>query len=99
MTNNEAIEIIKKYNVFGCGYCHEGGDEIPEAFQMAVNALSKPSGIFIKGAKMPTGCFECPCRHEDVFGEFDSFCQAVEKEPTVDDSLERPEWCPLDEVK
>jgi DNA-directed RNA polymerase subunit RPC12/RpoP len=39
MTNKEAIEIISRYEVNGCGYCHQGGDEIPEAFNMAINAL------------------------------------------------------------
>jgi len=39
MTNEQAIEIIKKYNVYGCGYCHEGGKEIEEAFDMAIQAL------------------------------------------------------------
>lgn len=40
MTREEAIEIIKDYDVNGCGYCHQGGDEIEEAFDMAIEALS-----------------------------------------------------------
>lgn len=39
MTNEEAIKIIKNYDVNGCGYCHQGGDEVEEAFQMAISAL------------------------------------------------------------
>ena len=39
MTYKEAIDIISRYEVNGCGYCHQGGDEIPEAFNMAINAL------------------------------------------------------------
>lgn len=39
MTNKEAAEIILNYNTYGCGYCHEGGDEVPEAFDMAAKAL------------------------------------------------------------
>ena len=39
MTTEEAIKIIADYEVNGCGYCHQGGDEIPEAFNMAINAL------------------------------------------------------------
>ena len=41
ITNEEAIKIIKNYDVNGCGYCHQGGDEVEEAFQMAINALSE----------------------------------------------------------
>lgn len=41
MTNKEAAEIILNYNAYGCGYCHEGGDEVPKAFDMAAKALLK----------------------------------------------------------
>lgn len=41
MTNKEAAEIILNYNTYGCGYCHEGGDEVPKAFEMAAKALLK----------------------------------------------------------
>lgn len=39
MTNEEAIKIISNYEINGCGYCHQGGDEIEEAFEMAIKAL------------------------------------------------------------
>lgn len=39
MTNEEAIDIIKKYDTNSCGYCHQGGDEVEEAFNMAIKAL------------------------------------------------------------
>jgi hypothetical protein len=41
MTNEEAIDIIKKYDINGCGYCHQGGNEIEEAFNMAIKALEQ----------------------------------------------------------
>lgn len=46
MTYKQAIEIIKKYDVFGCGYCHQGGKEIEEAFNMAIKALDTWDKIF-----------------------------------------------------
>lgn len=104
MTNKEAIEIIRSYNVFGCGYCHEGGDEIPEAFQMAVDSLNRPSGIVIKGVKMPKGCYECFCAYFTE-GVAHDYCQAVGYETNIEeygyrtDPKGRPDWCPLVEVK
>jgi len=41
MTREKAIEIIKDYKVEGCGYCHQGGDEVEEVFQMAIKALEQ----------------------------------------------------------
>ena len=41
MTREEAIKIIKNYDVNGCGYCHQGGDEVEEAFKMAIKALEE----------------------------------------------------------
>lgn len=43
MTREEAIDIIKKYDVNGCGYCHQGGNEVEEAFNMAIKALEQQS--------------------------------------------------------
>lgn len=46
MTREEAIQIIGKYDINGCGYCHQGGNEIEEAFNMAIEALEqKPQWI------------------------------------------------------
>jgi Zn finger protein HypA/HybF involved in hydrogenase expression len=45
MTNEEAIAIIRNYNVNGCGYCHQGGNEIEEAFEMAIKALKQEPKI------------------------------------------------------
>ena len=41
MTRKEAIEIIRNYDVNGCGYCHQGGEEVEEAFDMAIQALEQ----------------------------------------------------------
>lgn len=41
MKIEEAIKIIKNYDVNGCGYCHQGGDEIEEAFNIAIKALEQ----------------------------------------------------------
>jgi len=39
MTGEEAVKIIGNYEINGCGYCHQGGDEIKEAFDMAIKSL------------------------------------------------------------
>lgn len=39
MTREEAIKIISNYDVYGCGYCHQGGEEIKEAFDVAIKSL------------------------------------------------------------
>ena len=39
MTREEAIKILSDYEENGCGFCHQGGDEVPQAFDMAVKAL------------------------------------------------------------
>lgn len=39
LTNKQAAELIRKYDAYGCGYCHQGGEEYPEAFEMAAKAL------------------------------------------------------------
>ena len=39
MTREEAIKIISNYDVNGCGYCHQGGEEIEEAFDLAIKSL------------------------------------------------------------
>ena len=41
MENREAIEIISNYEVNGCGYCHQGGSEVADAFNLAISALEK----------------------------------------------------------
>ena len=41
MTRKEAIKIISNYDVYSCGYCHQGGDEVEEAFKMAIKALEQ----------------------------------------------------------
>ena len=41
MNRKQAMEIIKKYDAFNCGYCHQGGEEIEEAFNMAIQALEQ----------------------------------------------------------
>ena len=39
LTNEEAAKIILNYDEYGCGYCHQGGQEIPAAFELAAKAL------------------------------------------------------------
>lgn len=41
MTREEAAKIMRDYEVNGCGYCHQGGDEVEEAFKMAIEALEQ----------------------------------------------------------
>ena len=41
MNNREAIKIISNYEVNGCGYCHQGGNEVADAFNLAISALEK----------------------------------------------------------
>lgn len=41
MTNEEAIRIISSYEALPCGYCHQGGKEIEEAFSIAIEALKE----------------------------------------------------------
>ena len=41
MTNLEAIYIIQNYQINSCGYFHEGGSEVEEAFNMAIKALTE----------------------------------------------------------
>lgn len=41
MTKEEAIRIISGYEVYGCGYCLQGGDEVEEALSLAVDALKQ----------------------------------------------------------
>ena len=43
MTNEEAIRIISNYEALPCGYCHQGGKEIEEAFSIAIEALKEKS--------------------------------------------------------
>lgn len=64
MTEQEAIKIILNYSVYGCGYCHEGGDEIPKAFTTATKALEKqipkkPVSRLTKGA-LQYKVHDCP---------------------------------------
>lgn len=39
ISRDEAIKIIADYEINGCGYCHQGGEEVEEAFAMAIEAL------------------------------------------------------------
>lgn len=69
MTNKEAAEIILNYNTYGCGYCHEGGDEVTEAFDMAAKALLKAQEpVEPKEVNMyPLGQYACgACGHVSV---------------------------------
>ena len=65
MTREEAIKIIKDYKVNGCGYCHQGGDEVEEAFKMVIKALEQEpiKGEWIrvtdKSGKLVWECTNC----------------------------------------
>jgi hypothetical protein len=39
MNREEAIKIISNYEINGCGYCHQGDEEIPQAFEVAIRSL------------------------------------------------------------
>lgn len=45
MNTEEAIKILSNYGVFGCGYCHQGGNEVEESFDMAIKALENSRWI------------------------------------------------------
>ena len=45
MTNEKAIRIISNYDALPCGYCHQGGKEIEEAFNLAIEALKEQDPI------------------------------------------------------
>lgn len=45
MNTEEAIKIISNYGVFGCGYCHQGDNEVEESFDMAIKALENSRWI------------------------------------------------------
>lgn len=40
--------------------------------------------------EMPKGCWDCPC----VNGEY-GYCQADKEERQIEDTNERPSWCPI----
>lgn len=110
MTNKEAIDIIANYEIYGCGYCHQGGDEIPEAFKKAIDVLKMQQEPRLitrhdnSGNPLPTdmtkraewleGC--AANRHDDIF------CSNCDKDATyfVDSSdgihwsRETPKYCP-----
>ena len=50
--------------------------------------------VFVKGMKMPSGCFDCHLSVEDYEGYW---CCIVPK--CIGWELERPSWCPLTEMK
>ena len=39
MNKTVIVKILSDYEENGCGFCHQGGDEVPQAFEMAVKAL------------------------------------------------------------
>jgi hypothetical protein len=76
MTNEEAIKIIKDYDVYGCGYCHQGGDEIPKAFDLAISALERDRWISVE-ERLPVGGDKSGAVCEDIWMLFDDgsvFC-------------------------
>ena len=71
MTIEAAIEIIKKYDALGCGYCHQGGKEIEEAFDMAMDALQKLEQI-VQIINSPVSI------QEDVF-RYKMICEVIKE--------------------
>lgn len=81
MTNEEAIRIISNYDVLPCGYCHQGGKEIEEAFNLAIEALKSTEEIIMRceflelciesyGDKINRSKCDCEkCDHYDAFNE------------------------------
>lgn len=69
MTREEAIDIIKKYDIHGCGYCHQGGNEVKEAFNMAIKALEQEPKTghwkFVQRGKYINICC-CNCGYQRV---------------------------------
>lgn len=45
ISRDEAIKIIADYEINGCGYCHQGGEEVEEAVAMAIEALKAQEPI------------------------------------------------------
>lgn len=86
MNNEEAIKIIADYDVNGCGYCHQGGDEIPEAFDKAIEALrnARPKGHWefkkIGVSTFAIVCSECGnvLHKGQNYNNLDSFKQHIQ---------------------
>ena len=81
MTREEAAKIIADYDVYGCGYCHQGGDEVPEAFSMAIEALKaqEPRALtkacvtckhLNAGSNEIDGWYRCRILRREVYPEF-----------------------------
>lgn len=45
MTKEIAIKILENYDVYDCGYCHQGGDEVKEAFDYTIKALQNEARV------------------------------------------------------
>lgn len=94
MTHEEAIKIIESYEINGCGYCHTGGDEVEEAFRMAIEALeSQERQELIVGSYLieEPSCSEEPNRSEPLtdkeqriflaaMGREEKVCKEVDEE-------------------
>lgn len=63
MTNEEAIKILLDFDENPCGYCHQGGDEIETAFEMAAKALYKQIPKKINIIKEVLNAVWCPNCH------------------------------------
>lgn len=87
MNNREAIKIISNYEVNGCGYCHQGGSEVADAFNLAISALEKqepmkplPQEMDIDGrAITPCGFCGEELPHNSLY-DFCPYCgQAIDR--------------------
>lgn len=67
MTKEEAIRIISGYEVYGCGYCLQGCDEVEEALRLAIDALRQETVI---------RCKDCIYARMTVNGDSAKYCLA-----------------------
>lgn len=83
MTKEEAISIISGYEVNGCGYCLQGGDEVEEALRLAVDALRQETVIRCKDCKHDRECTKTIVRGSKGGGNIYcpvSYCSEAERE-------------------
>lgn len=107
MTKEEAANIISGYEVYGCGYCLQGGDEVEEALKLAVDALKELPTVEAEPVRhgrwacdeglYTEGCAQCSvCK--TTFYEDDLYCVGEKAQS------ELPNYCPhcgakMDEMK
>ena len=85
MTKEEAIRIISGYEVYGCGYCLQGGDEVEEALRMAVDALRQETVIRCKDCKYwGEDGYHHGCKYANCIMEENDYCSMAERKEMDD---------------